>query len=104
MDLKNVIATVNEKAMEAHNAFHAGHRLPAEEYLRQSLDEIQMYFDEQTKPAGDVPESPTSAKSIETLTETQAKVDPPGVQPAVIDPDAPAPEVLPASQFQKPTQ
>lgn len=104
MDLKDVIAKVNEVAMEAHNAFHAGHQDVAEAYLRKSLDQIQMYFDEQTKPAGDVTESATSEKSAETLPETPAEVPGDSVAAAALGSQAAASEVLPASQFEKPSQ
>ncbi|MBA7563308.1 hypothetical protein ES708_04963 [subsurface metagenome] len=104
MDLKDVISDVYAWAGEAHSAFHAGHHDKAEECLKDIGAEIGTYLDEKPTPAGNVTESATSEKPGETLPETQAKVSGPGVQPAVIDPAAPASEVLPASQFEKPIQ
>ena len=104
MDLKDVISDVYAWAGEAHSAFHAGHHVKAEEYLAAIENEIGKYMTENPVPAGNVTESATSEKAGETLPETQAKVSGPGVQPAVIDPAAPASEVLPASQFEKPIQ
>lgn len=104
MDLKDVIESVCSSAGEAHSAFHAGHHDTADNYLGEIRTVIQAYFGEISEWAGDVKKSATSEKPTEALKETQAKVSGPGVQPAVIDPDAPASEVLPASQFEKPTQ
>lgn len=88
MDLKAVIASVNDKAMEAHNAFHAGHHDVAKGYLDRIGSEIATYLYKPATPAADVTESATTVKDSETLAETQEKVSAPGVHPAVIDPDA----------------
>ncbi len=104
MDLKDVVANSQVTSAEALSAFNAGHHDKAEGILMAQMIETGEYFGERTTPAGDVTESATSEKPAETLEETQAKVSGPGVHPAVIDPDAPASEVLPASQFEKPTQ
>ncbi len=104
MDLKEVIATVNEKAMEAHKAFHAGHHDTAEGYLGEVRLVIEAYWMEKRKPGQDITGKATSEKPDESLEETQAKVSGPGVQPAVIDPVPPPGPALPASQFEKPTQ
>ena len=44
MDLKDVIKEVRDKAVEAHNAFHAGHHDVAENYLMEQMLKICAYF------------------------------------------------------------
>ncbi|MBA7636122.1 hypothetical protein ES703_43737 [subsurface metagenome] len=90
MDLKDVVSSVYANAAEAHKAFHAGHHDTAENYLKSVKIQVEKYLDEKPPTSAEVAEQVTSAMGDETLTETQAKVSGPGVQPAVIDPVAAA--------------
>ncbi len=90
MDLKDVIVTVRERAMEATNAFHAGHHDVAEQYLLEQLLEIQKYFNEKPTPAGDVTESTSSSPDAGPPEEKPAAVPGASAQPAVGDPAAAA--------------
>lgn len=104
MDLKDVIAKVNEQAMEAHNAYHAGHAEKIGVYFARIKDVINKAFSEYGELLGDVTESATSEKQAENLEETQAKVSGPDVHPAVIDPDGDAQAPGVAQPFEKPLQ
>lgn len=104
MDLKDVVQSVQHSALEASNAFHAGHHDNAEKYLYEIEKLVVEYLRMPSLRDGDVTGSATSETPTETLQETQAKVSGPGVQPAVIDPDTPDSKALPATQFVKPTQ
>ena len=74
MDLKDVIAKVKVGQEEAELAFHAGHHEVSENFLMQAMVLLCKYFDEKTKPAGDVTESATSEKPADEQTETPAEV------------------------------
>ena len=84
MDLKDVVATVLDRAEEANKAFHAGHSDSSHVYLLKIVDTIDRYFKDKTTPAGDVTKSATSEKPEENATEKPEQV--PGA-------------VLPANQF-----
>lgn len=86
MDLKDVIASVDKKAMEAHNAFHAGHHDVAKGYLDRIGSEIANYLYSGETPAGDVTESATSEKPKETSKEKPAQGPKAAVRPAAVDP------------------
>jgi len=60
MDLKDVVAIAAHTATEAGLAFHAGHHDDSEKLLMELMVGLGKYFDEKTKPAGDVTESATS--------------------------------------------
>ncbi|MBA7630458.1 hypothetical protein ES703_37980 [subsurface metagenome] len=104
MDLKDVVANLQVTSAEALSAFNAGHHDKAEERLMAQMIETGKYFDEKTKPAGDVTGSATSEKPAESLEETQAKVSGSGVHPAVIDPVAAAQQIGTGSVEPKPPQ
>lgn len=84
MDLKDVIASVCEKAKEAHDAFHAGHHDTARGFLDRIGSEVATYLYKPATPADGVTESATTVKDPETLAEKPAQA--PGA-------------VLPATQF-----
>lgn len=87
MDLKDVVQNAQQNALEASSAFHAGHRDKAERFLMAQMLETGKYFDEKTKPAGDVTESATSEQGAGDSQEKPAQV--PGA-PAQLDTPAAA--------------
>lgn len=104
MDLKDVVESVRQKAIEVHNAFHAGHPDVAENYLRGIRAEIMDYEKDKATPERDVTESATSETPAETSKATPAQpAGPPAKAPGVV-PFVDPPKILPASQFAKPNQ
>ena len=69
MDLKNVVATVRDRAEEADRAFHAGHSENSHVFLLKIVDTIDKYFKEMKTEVGDVTKSATSEKPEETSKE-----------------------------------
>ena len=104
MDLKDVIATVDQEANEAHRAFHAGHKENAEQHLMTTMMTIGKYLDEQTTPAGDVTESATSSQDAKAETEKPAAVPGAPAKARGVVPFADPSKPLPASQFVQPNQ
>lgn len=104
MDLKDVIATVNEKAMEAHSAFHAGHHDVAEQHLRRLTVEVDQYFRESSTSAGDVTESTTSEKPDATEQEKPAEVPGAALPATQFDSRAAAQQIGTGSAEPKPNQ
>ena len=104
MDLKDVIEDVRVKAIEAHNAFHAGHGDVAENYLGEISVAIDAYFIKPTTPAGDVTESATSEKPAETQTEKPAEVPGAQVRPAAVVPEKLAQQADNVPESQKQTR
>jgi len=104
MDLKEVIESVNEKAMEANNAFHAGHQIVAQRYLQESCELIGKFFDEKGMSATDVTESATSEKPAEDQKDTPAKVPGAAIPATQFDPAAAAQQIGTGSAEPKPPQ
>ena len=104
MDLKDVIADVRQKAIEAHNAFHAGHKDVARNYLGEIRSEIQVFFGEGKEPWGDVTAPTDKQKPAEVQSEKPDEVPDAQVRPAAVLPADEGSQVHPASQLQKPTQ
>lgn len=104
MDLKDVIQKAVEGVDEAQRAYHAGHHEDAESFLEGVNDYMTLYFGEAPPRPKDGTQSTTSEKANETLPETPAEAPGPEVPQVPMDPAAAASEVLPASQFEKPTQ
>lgn len=86
MDLKDVIATVREKAIEAHNAFHAGHHDVAEQYLAGIRAQIVEYERAPEQRTEDVTESATSEKPAEASPATPAAPGGPAAQAGAVLP------------------
>ena len=80
MDLKDVIAIVDQEANEAHRAFHAGHHENAEKHLYTIEKTVVEYLRMPATPAGDVTKA----------TEKQVPEDEQKEKPAEV-PGAPAP-------------
>ena len=104
MDLKDVIATVDQEADEAHRAFHAGHNDNAEGHLMTVMLKICVYFDAKIT----LPEHVTEASDILGL-EDKEKEKPVAVQgaaaqSAAVAPGQPARAVPFAQQQKKQTQ
>ena len=104
MDLKDVIKSNREKAIEAHNAFHAGHSDVAENYLMEQMLKTCAYFDGKITLPGGVNEPTDKLKPAEVQSEKPAAVPGDAVRPAAVLPADEGSKVLPASQFQKPNQ
>ena len=126
MDLKDVIEKVNEQAMEAHNAFHAGQHDVAEVHLGRIWWLIEDELPKTGRPQSDVTESITSEKpaalpeekpeellgdavnpaaySRELADQKPAEVPVAPAQPAVVDPAAAAQQIGTGQAEQKPTQ
>lgn len=90
MDLKDVIAKVNKQAMEAHNAFHAGHHDVAELHLGRIWWLIEDGLPGHGTKKSDVTESATSEKMDAELKELPHPAVGPEAQPAAGDPAAAA--------------
>ncbi len=104
MDLKDVIADVSEKAIEAHNAFHAGHGDVAENNLDEIRLKVAAYFDLTVQLRGDVTESVTSEKPEATLAATPAQGSAAEAHPGGIVPFAENQNQKQASTAEKPNQ
>ena len=82
MDLKDVVEKVNRDALEALNAFHAGHHDTAEKYLYEIEKKVVEYLRVPATPAGDVTKSATSETSAEKKEEKLAQDPGSPAQPA----------------------
>lgn len=87
MDLKAMLKSLKENAIEAELAFHAGHQEVVDVLLKSTYEIIRNYFNQWTPPADDVTEGAAGVKTDQPLTEVQKQVSGPGVEPAVIDPE-----------------
>lgn len=104
MDLKDVVATVKEKAIEAEKAFHAGHRDTAENYLGEVRTVINEYFAVPATPLTDVTGSATS-ENPEEASQTKPAQEPGAVLPASqFDPAAAAQQIGGSLTDKKPGQ
>ena len=104
MDLKDVVEKVNRDALEALNAFHAGHHDTAEKYLYEIEKQVVEYLRVPASPAGDVTESATSEKPDEVQKDTPAKVLGDSAQPVTPGAAAAAQQVGQSPEAEKPTQ
>lgn len=90
MDLKDVVNSVREEADEAHKAFHAGHPEKTLKRFKVIMESIRAYFNQMSPAEVAELSEATSEPASEKIEDVQAEVSAPGVQPAVIDPDAAA--------------
>jgi len=104
MDLKDVVAKVEIEATEAVNAYNAGHHDRAENHLAKIGVMVGGYQPRFEASKADVTESATIEKPKEDAHETPAQVPGDSAQPATPGAAAAAGKVLPASQFEKPSQ
>ena len=93
MDLHTVADIVEEHAIEAHTAVHAGHPETTYEYFKTIMEQIRTFFNEMSPAEVAALAETTSEKPKETLPETPAQAPGAQVRPAEEG------SVLPASQF-----
>ena len=104
MDLKDVIKSNREKAIEAHNAFHAGHHDVAENFLMEQMLKTCAYFDGKITLPEHVKQANDTSSHEDKLPATPAQA--PGAEvprPGVVPFQNP-PKIHPASRLEKPDQ
>jgi len=104
MDLHTVADIVEEHAIEAHTAVHAGHPETTYEYFKTIMEQIRTFFNEMSPAEVAALAETTSEKPKETSQETPAQGPEAAVQPGGIVPFENLPKIHPASRAEKQTQ
>ena len=104
MDLKDVIADVREKAIEAHNAFHAGHGDVSEKYLLEIAEKIVEYLEITIPKKVDVTEATDIQTPANEQTEKPAAAPGASLHPGPFGPDAAARQAGHPEEAEKQTQ
>lgn len=104
MDLHDVADIVEEHAMEAHRAFHAGHKEVTYEYFKTIMETIRECFNTMSPQEASELAKATSEKEIQDQTEKPAEVPGAVVKPTAVDPAAAAQQIGSPQGPEKPLQ
>ena len=104
MDLHTVADIVEEHAIEAHRAIHAGHPETSYEYFKTIMEQIRAFFNEMSPEEVGALAKTTSEKAEEAPRETPAEVPGARLHQAAVDPAGDTRELPAVPESEKPTQ
>ena len=104
MDLHDVADIVEEHAIEAHRAIHAGHSETCYKYFKVIMEQIRAYFEQMSPAEVAALAEVTSEKPLETLPEKPDEVPGAEAHPGGIVPFDEVRKQKPALQSETPTR